>query len=140
MIVCSDCGKRKKIQNPSRPNWRCSTCSKKRQGDKLEIQCFDCRKTIEVGKSKIQKSDYYICGSCYKHHGTNSIDIFREREQILTHKFNAAGEMNGFDISYPTAEQKESVEKAKLIRDCGLAQNQVEQKLKRGEQLNPHLN
>ncbi len=140
MIVYSDCGKRKKIQNPNRQNWRCSTCGKKRQGEKIEIQCFDCRKTIEVGKSKVEKSNYYICGNCFKHDKTASIDIFRETGQIITIKLHAAGEMDGFDISFPTDEQKESVEHAKLLRDCGLAQMQVGQKQTRGEQLNPHLN
>jgi len=140
MITCSDCGKRKKIQNPNRQSWRCSTCSKKRQGGKIEIQCFDCRKTIEVGKSKVEKSDYYICGNCFKHHRTASINIFRETGQIITIKLHAAGEMDGFDISFPTDEQKRAVERAKTIRDCGIAQRTVEQKLRQGEQLNPHLN
>jgi hypothetical protein len=140
MIVCNGCGKRKKIQNPNRPNWQCSTCSKKRQGGKVEIQCFDCRKTIEVGKSKINVSDYYICGTCYKHHATASIDIFREPAQILIRKFNAAGEMHGFDIRFPTDEQKESLERAKTLRDCGIAQMRVSKKIEQGEKLNPHLN
>lgn len=140
MITCSDCGKRKEIQNPNRQNWRCSTCSKKRQGGKIEIQCFDCRKTIEVGKSKVEKSDYYICGNCFKHYRTASIDIFRETGQIITIKLHAAGEMDGFDISFPTDEQKRAVERAKTLRDCGIAQIIVEQNLRQGEQLNPHLN
>ena len=140
MIVCMDCGKRKKVQNPKRPKWRCKACIRKRSGGYIEIQCFDCQKTIEIRKSKVRKSDYYICGRCFKHNHTKSIDIFRETGQILSIKFNAAGEMNGFDIRFPNEEEKESLERAKNLVDCGIALEIVKQKLERGEKLNPHLN
>lgn len=141
MIVCMDCGKRKKVQNPKRPKWRCKACiNKKHPGRKIEIHCFDCQKTIEIRKSKVRKSDYYICGHCFKHNHTKSIDIFQETGQIIIIKFNAAGEMNGFDIRFPTDEQKADFERAQNLVDCGIALEIVKQKLENGEKLNPHLN
>lgn len=103
-------------------HWKCSGCQKKRQGGSIEIDCFDCRKTIQVNNRKVDKSDYYICGTCFKNNHTNSIDILREPEQVLICKLNAAGEMWGFDIREPNAEQIAAIERAKYLRDCGLAQ------------------
>jgi hypothetical protein len=127
MINCVDCGKRKKIQTPNFvKTWRCTTCRKKTQSvnrsEKIEIQCFDCCKTIKIRKASLQVSNYYICGNCFKNNGTNSIDILREPEQIIIWKMNAAGEMNGFDIRYPTDEEKAQTEKAELILSEGLRQ------------------
>ncbi len=107
---------------------------------KWRFNASTAEKQLKSENLKLSRVITIICGNCFKHHRTASIDIFRETGQIITVKLHAAGEMDGFDISFPTDEQKRAVERAKTIRDCGIAQRTVEQKLKQGEQLNPHLN
>ncbi len=64
----------------------------------------------------------------------------RQPGMILVHKLNAAGEMNGFDIRYPTTEEAANVEPARLIRDIGRGQLQRDRALERGIPLHHHLN
>lgn len=142
MIVCRQCGKKKKVQRlPKRhATWECSTCAKARAGHKLTIACWHCHKEIAIRPSKVQPCDYYVCGHCVKLHGTQLLDGLRQPGQILVHIFHAAGEMEGFDIRYPTPEEAASVERARRIRDLGLAQLQRERMLQHGIPLHHHLN
>lgn len=142
MIVCRGCGKKKKVQRLPRHHatWECSTCAKARAGQKVSIACFCCHKEILIRPSKVHQSDYYLCGRCVKTYGTKPLDGLRQPGQILSHTFNAAGEMDGFDLHYPTPEEAASVERARLIRDIGMAQLQRERALKHGVPLHNHLN
>jgi hypothetical protein len=142
MIVCRQCGKRKKVQRLPRHHatWECSTCDKARAGRKVAIACFHCHKEISIRPSRVEQSDYFLCGHCAKLYGTKPIDGFRKPGHILVHKWNAAGEMNGYDIRYPTPEEAASVERARLIRDIGMAQLQRDRALERGVPLHNHLN
>ena len=142
MIVCRQCGKKKKVQRLPKHHatWECSTCAKARAGHTVAIACLHCHKEIAIRPSKVEQSDYYMCGHCVKLYGTKPLDSLRQPGQILAHKFNAAGEMDGFDIRYPTPEEAASVERARLIRDIGMAQLQRERALKEGVPLHHHLN
>jgi hypothetical protein len=142
MIVCRQCGKKKKVQRlpAHHATWECSTCAKARAGHKVAIACFHCHKEIAIRPSKVCQSQYYLCGRCVKLHGTHPLDGLRQPGQILIRTLNAAGEMEGVDLRYPTREEAASVERAKLIRDIGIAQLQRERALQEGMPLHHHLN
>ena len=86
--------------------------------------CFHCRKEVSIRPSRVEQSDYFLCGHCVKLYGTKPLDGFRQPGQILVHKLHAAGEMHGFDMRYPTPEEAAGVERARLMRDIGMAQLQ----------------
>jgi hypothetical protein len=142
MIVCRQCGKKKKVQRLPKHHatWACSTCAKARAGRKVSIVCFHCRKEISIRPSRVEQSDDFLCGHCVKLYGTKPLDGFRQPGQILVHKLHAAGEMHGFDMRYPTPEEAAGVERARLMRDIGMAQLQRERSLQQGVPLHHHLN
>ena len=119
--------------------WECSTCQKAR-APKITLTCWHCHKDIAIRPSKVRGYTYYICGHCVKVHGSKLLDHLRQPGQILVHDFYAAGEMHGFDIRYPTEEEAAGVERARHIRDLGLAQLQQERARKAGLPLHHHWN
>ena len=128
-IACNKCGRRKKIQRlGKRASWTCSGCSK---GPRVLVSCFRCKKTVFVPACRVVASDYYLCGPCEKS-GHEDIEGLKNPEQIIIWKVNAAGEMNGFDIRYPTPEEARSVERAKAVLNAGLK--------KVAELTNPYIN
>ena len=115
-IACNKCGRRKKIQRlGKRASWTCSGCPK---GLRVLVSCFRCKKTEFVRACRVVASDYYLCGPCEKS-GHEDIE-------------GPAGEMNGFDIRYPTPEEARSVERAKAVLNAGLK--------KVAELTNPYIN
>lgn len=142
MIVCRACGKKKKVQRMPKHHatWECSTCAGARAGARVSIACFHCQRTIRLRPSRVEPSDYFLCGPCGRVYGTRPLDGLRQPGQILVHKMNAAGEMTGFDIRFPTEEEAAAVERARHIRDLGLAQLQQERARKAGLPLHHHWN
>jgi hypothetical protein len=138
MIVCRHCGKKKKVQRLPKHHatWECSTCKGTRVA-KVVLGCFHCQKTVSLRASQVQHSDYFLCGHCVNLYGTKPIDGFRQPGQLMVHKLHAAGELNGYDIRYPTPDEAASVDRAKLIRDIGIAQLQRERALTQGVPLQP---
>lgn len=142
MIVCRQCGKKKKVQRMPKhqSDWECSTCAGARAGARVSIVCFHCDKAIRLRPSRVVPSDYFLCGPCVRVYGTHPLAGFRQPGQILIHKMNAAGEMTGFDLRYPTEEEAAAVERARHIRDLGLAQLQQERARHAGLPLHHHWN
>jgi len=125
MIGCSKCGKKKKVQRlpASRTTWKCSACRKPLTPPaKAEVQCFICANSVFLRESKINKSDYYICGPCCKHGRHRLLDNLRPEGFILVHKMNAAAGYTGFDIREPSDEEWASVQRAKRILELELQQ------------------
>lgn len=122
MIVCRTCGKKKKVQRLAQrqDSWACSTCQKARV-TKVTLACWSCKKTIAIRPRSVRQRDYYLCGHCVKVHGSRVLDPLRQPGHILVHDRNAAGELDGFDIRYPTDEEAASVARARQIRDVAIA-------------------
>ena len=122
MIVCRQCGKKKKVQRMSKHHatWECSTCQTARAA-KVTLACWYCHKTITIRPRSVRQHAYYLCGYCVKVYGSSVLHGERQPGQIMVHDMNAAGELDGFDLRYPTEEEAEAVERARHIRDLGLA-------------------
>ncbi len=72
-------------------------------------------------------------------YGTKPLEGLRQPGQSLAHTLKAAGDMDGFDLRYLPPEEAASVERARLLRDIGMAQLQRERALKHGVPIHNHL-
>ena len=129
MIQCRECGKRKKVQRlpGNRTAWRCSACRKpKTPAVKTEVRCYICAGSVFLRASKIEQSDYYVCGPCCKSGKDRLLRNLMPPGHIIVHKYNAAAGFKGFDIREPRDEEWLSVQRAKQILELGLQQNREE--------------
>lgn len=69
--------------------------------------------------SKIRKCDYLMCRDCRK----SGVKVERAAGEIEIRTMDAApGDWTGIDVRKPTEEEQRSINRAKMIRDIGIAQ------------------
>ncbi|ADH65435.1 hypothetical protein Mesil_3648 (plasmid) [Allomeiothermus silvanus DSM 9946] len=97
------------------------------QTEKVTIYCYGgCGRSVTLQKSKVQKADYYICGS--RESGAQCearlppLSPGKVRYAVI----NAAGSFWGYTDEWPDTETAASVMRAQEIRAAGLAQMDIE--------------
>ena len=101
MIVCRQCGEKKKVQRMPKHHatWECSTCAKAARARTKGhyCACLYCHKSISIRpQSASSPSAYYLCAvMCVKVYGTQRpLMAAHQPGQILVHDMNAAGELD----------------------------------------------
>jgi len=89
---------------------------------KVTISCAGCGRTQTLRKSKIMPCDGYTCslGSCKLNPNFKLPET--PDGYICEEIMNAAGGFDGWKFRKPTADELQSVERAKAIRDAGVKQ------------------
>lgn len=76
---------------------------------------------------KVEKCQYYVCGTCVKNGREKELAVLQSEGQILSITFNAAGPFYGYNIKYPNKLEQEALQRAKNLVSIAFPKNQTGQ-------------
>lgn len=93
-----------------------------KNSEQITIECFGCKRTQTLRKSKLIKCDYYTCslGSCKLN---PDLEIPHKEGYMVVTEHNVAGGFCGINFRKQSQEDLESINRAKQIKNLGLIQS-----------------
>lgn len=124
-VAACRCGKTKRFRG-HRHRWTCPECRASKVPKGVDVACAGCGRTQRVRESKARSCEGYLCGFG----GCNLAPDFRIPPPPAGHvrviEYHAAGGFSGWRSRPETDEDRDSLARARAIRDAALRRLGVE--------------